>query len=203
MVPGKRQTCRLPAYGLIGNGPSAAIRRVFHSCAGNSAQHSSTAASICAVYTIQQSRRNPKNLACLGSCSTLLQNARLTRWRAALAEKGGKKALFAELEKISIVIDQVVDLLWAQQSHRRQPARLPEARTESRRRNGPSGPPGEGRTRKWPQTLPAVWMGDALPDAICGQGTGNTRHTEILTIMNNRIQCSKFSLVEASAPITP
>lgn len=195
MVPGKRQICRLPEYGLIDNGPSAAIKRAFHSYTGNSAQHSSTAASICAVDTLQQSRRNPKNLACLGSCSTLLQNDRLTRWRTALEEKGGKKALFAELEKISTVIDQVVDLLWAQQSHRRQPARLPEARTESRRRNGSSRSPGEGGTRKWPQTLPAAWMGNTLPDAVCGQGTGHTRHTEILTIMINRIQCSNFSLV--------
>lgn len=185
VVPGKRQICRLPEYVPIGNGPSAAIRRAFHSCAGNSAQYSSTAASICTVYTVQQRQRNLKNLGCPGSCSTLLQNARLTSWRA-------------ELEKISIVIDQFVDLLWAQQSHQRQPARLPEVRTESRRRNGSSRPPGEGRTRKWPQTLPDAWMENALSDAICGQGAG---HTEILTIMINRIQCSERQ-EEAQKPHT-
>ena len=46
MVPGKRQIYCLPEYVPIGNGPSAAIRRAFHSCAGNSVQQSSTVASI-------------------------------------------------------------------------------------------------------------------------------------------------------------
>ncbi len=82
VIPGKRQICRLLECDPIGNGPSAG-----RSSPGSSAQHSSMAASICAVYTSKQRQRNLKNLACPGSCSTLLQNDRLTRGRAALEQK--------------------------------------------------------------------------------------------------------------------
>ncbi len=44
------------------------------------------------------------------------------------------------------------------------------------------------------KTLSVAWVGRELPDATCSQGSGHTRHTEILTIMINRIQCSDFSL---------